>query len=220
MLFKNKTMRKFRNLLDSAVIWPTLEEEIGDDKIYFKGNVLNAGAGDRDISQLVDGKVYNQDIVEGIHNKYIDFYSPLHKIPVDNGFFDAIICNAVLEHVENPIEVMREFYRVLKQGGYLYLTIPFLQPEHLDPIDFQRYTKDGLIKLVGAHGFEAIKIEGVHSVYHTLGWIVQEWLNSSQTLSYKILRLILFPLLRYKCAHSQVFVHSIASAYRVLARKL
>ena len=37
---------------------------------------------------------------------------------------------------------------VLKNGGYLYLEVPFLQGFHADPYDYQRYTQVGLKKLV------------------------------------------------------------------------
>jgi SAM-dependent methyltransferase len=204
---------------EPPLVWPAIEEELKDYRHYFTGRVLNAGAGNRDLSAFVPGELVNQDIAEGLHNGHIHIYSPLHRIPREDGHFDAIICNAVLEHVRNPDEVLQEFHRVLKPGGYLYLCIPFLQPEHLDPADFQRYTKDGLRTLVIKHGFEVEKIEGAHSVYHTLAWIVHEWLNSSSCWSYRLLRRLLYPLLRYKSRHSRVYVDSIASAYRVLARK-
>ena len=202
-----------------AVVWPDINQEIGEYKKYFTGKVLNAGAGGRDISDLVDGELFNQDIAEGTHNTNIDIFSPLHKIPKEDGFFDTIICNAVLEHVANPDEVMTEFYRVLKPRGILYLVIPFLQPEHLDPTDFQRYTKDGITKLAENHEFEVLKVDPMHNIYHTLAWIVERWLWSKHTLIYKTLRFFIFPLLRYKCVHSTNCVASAASAHRLLARK-
>ena len=73
---------------DFAIVWPDLIEEIGEYKKYFKGKVLNAGAGIRDIADLVEGELFNQDIEEGIHNGKIDIYSPLHQIPKEDGFFD------------------------------------------------------------------------------------------------------------------------------------
>jgi SAM-dependent methyltransferase len=199
--------------------WPPLAEELGDYRQYLKGRVLNAGAGDRDLSPFVDGELFNQDLPDGWHNKDIHFHSPLHKIPVDDGFFDAVFCNAVLEHVANPTEIVEEFYRVLKPGGILYLCIPFMQPEHLDPGDFQRYTQDGLKKLVTDRGFEIFKYGGVHTVYQTLAWIANDWLRSKRTIPYIAMRLIIIPILKYKCRHSKTYVHTIASAYRVLARK-
>lgn len=200
-------------------IFPSIEDELGPYKHYFKGRVLNAGAGNRDIRPIVEGQLFNQDIPSGQHNANIDIFSPLHQIPVEADFFDAIICNAVLEHVANPDEVMREFNRVCRPEGILYLCVPFMQPEHLDPTDFQRYTMDGLKGLVQRHGFKVIQSEGVHSVYATLAWICLEWLNSANTFEHFLLKWFCFPYLRRKCRRSRFHVHALASAYRVIARK-
>lgn len=202
------------------VSWPSFIDEIGPENLQaMTGLILNAGAGDRSIQPFVKGKVINQDIAEGLHNRDIHIYSPLHQIPVDNDHFDYVFCNAVLEHVINPDEVVREFVRVLKPGGKLYLCIPFLQPEHLDPTDFQRYTKDGLRHLVEKHGLTVRKVEPVHNVYVTLAWIVGNWLSSRRSFAYWLLRQILYPILRYKSRTSRTVVESIASGYRVLAEK-
>ena len=203
-----------------AELFPPIEVEFGPYQHYFKGNVLNAGAGNRDIRPLIQGKLYNQDIPIGLHNANIDIFSPLHKIPVEPDFFDAVICNAVLEHVENPNEVMAEFRRVCKPGGILYLCVPFMQPEHLDPTDFQRYTIDGLKRLVDQHGFDVIHGEGMHSVYTTLGWMFIEWLNSANTFRHFLLKWLFFPYIKRKCRRGEGRqVHSLASAYRVIGRK-
>lgn len=46
----------------------------------------------------------------------------MHIIPDNN--FDVIICNHVLEHVDNDITAMKELYRVLKPGGFAILQVP------------------------------------------------------------------------------------------------
>jgi len=200
------------------VCWPPLAEDVGKEYLEgMTGLILNAGAGDRPLQPLVKGTVINQDLAEGMHNRDIHIYAPLHQIPVADAHFDYIFCNAVLEHVPNPDEIVTEFVRVLKSGGRLYLCIPFMQPEHLDPTDFQRYTKDGLCLLVERHGLKVEKVEPVHNVYATLGWIVHNWLMSRRCLSYWLLRQLLYPILRYKSRTSKTIVSSIASAYRVLA---
>lgn len=199
--------------------FPPIEDELGAYRHLFQGRVLNAGAGDRDISHLVDGELVNQDIPEGTHNDNIDVWSPLHEIPADDGYFDAIICNAVLEHVVNPDEVLSEFGRVCKTGGSLYLTVPFMQPEHLDPTDFQRYTLSGLKVAVERHGFYVQEAGGVHNVYTTLAWIAHEWLASISGTRGRALRWAILPELRRRAQRSGRHVHSLASAYRVVATR-
>lgn len=203
-----------------ADFFPPLDEEIGEHRRWLTGRVLNAGAGDRDISHLVDGELVNLDIVEGLHSSNIDIFSPLHDIPVEDGHFDAVLCNAVLEHVRNPHEAIAEFQRVTRPGGILYLVVPFMQPEHLDPTDFQRYTIDGLQELVRVHGFEVVEAGGVHSVYTTLGWIALEWLAEVPGWRGTLGRWTILPALRRASLRSKRHVHRLASAYRVVARRL
>jgi SAM-dependent methyltransferase len=62
--------------------------------------------------------------VSGLHyprgTKNVDI---LHIMYPDN-FFDAILCCHVLEHVDNDMQAMKEFYRVLKPNGWAILQAP------------------------------------------------------------------------------------------------
>lgn len=204
---------------DTPFAWPSIKDEMRPWQHLLKGKVLNAGAGDRDLSPLVDGELVNQDIPGGLHNKNIHILSPLSAIPRPDGFFDCVVCNAVLEHVDNPADVLKEFHRVLTPGGHLYLTVPFMQPEHLDPTDYQRYTRDGLRLMAERAGFTVITVEALHNVYIALGWFVYTWLSAKNTLVYKVLRKVLFPLLRHKSRHSTTQVPGMASAHRLIGIK-
>lgn len=66
-----------------------------------------------------------------------------HNIPFEDKTFDAIIIQAVLEHVLQPDKVVSEIHRVLKTGGLVYSETPFLQHVHEGPYDFTRYTESG-----------------------------------------------------------------------------
>ena len=75
---------------------------------------------------------------EAVHgDKYItaDIESPLAKVKMDihhmpfaDRSFDVVLCNHVLEHVENDIVAMTEIHRVLKPGGFAILQVPFFAP--------------------------------------------------------------------------------------------
>jgi len=67
------------------------------------------------------------------HWKYItaDLYSPLAdikvdicKLPFEEGYYDLILCNHVLEHIPDHKQAMKELYRVLKKGGTLIAQVP------------------------------------------------------------------------------------------------
>ncbi len=71
----------------------------------------------------------------------------VHQLPFRDQCFDLVICQAVLEHVHRPHRAVDEMFRVASNGGYVYAEVPFLQPYHAAPNDFQRYTSEGLREL-------------------------------------------------------------------------
>ena len=66
---------------------------------------------------------------------------------------DTLICLNVLEHIEDSGPVLDELNRVLKPGGELVLSIPFLYPLHDEPRDFVRLTRHGLALLADNSNF-------------------------------------------------------------------
>ena len=48
--------------------------------------------------------------------------APLEKVPLPDNSFDIILCNDVIEHVQDPQQSLCELMRLLKPGGTLYIT--------------------------------------------------------------------------------------------------
>jgi SAM-dependent methyltransferase len=217
---KMSMLNKIRNL--QRLVWPAIDYELLDLKRLglLRGMVLNAGAGTRDVTHLIEGELINQDIRwPDDQRTHINIFSPIDKIPKPADTFDTILCIAVLEHVENPHEVVQEFFRVLKPSGYVIASVPFLQPEHKVPTDFQRYTLDGLTRLFAIHGFVIEEVRPLFSVYHTIHWIIYEWLTIKNSITYKMLRVLLLPPLVVLAKRSTLTSNKLASAFRILARK-
>jgi SAM-dependent methyltransferase len=113
----------------------------------------------------------------------------VHSLPLPDNYFDAVFCTGVLEHIRDPWQVVREIHRVLKPGGIIHLDAPFMQAFHLDPVDYWRFTIDGLRQL--CHGFTEID-SGVQvgpscGVY----WILREYLDSCFTNNRYLARMLL-----------------------------
>lgn len=73
----------------------------------------------------------------------VQFIADAHNIPLLDRGFDAVIVQAVLEHVLEPIKVVSEIYRVLSDDGIVYAETPFLQHVHEGAYDFTRFTESG-----------------------------------------------------------------------------
>ena len=63
-----------------------------------------------------------------------------HDIPLADGSVDAVVVQAVLEHVVDPHAVAAEIHRVLKPDGLVYAETPFMQQMHGGRYDFERFS--------------------------------------------------------------------------------
>jgi SAM-dependent methyltransferase len=79
----------------------------------------------------------------------IDVVADAEQLPFAPNIFTHVECDAVLEHVRRPQQVLREIVRVLQPGGYAHLVTPFCHPFHEYPRDYRRFTLDGLKQLAG-----------------------------------------------------------------------
>ncbi|MBT2508910.1 class I SAM-dependent methyltransferase [Streptomyces sp. ISL-98] len=71
------------------------------------------------------------------------FVADAHQIPLADRSVDAVLVQAVLEHVLDPAQVVSEIHRVLVDGGLVYAETPFLQQVHAGAYDFLRFTASG-----------------------------------------------------------------------------
>lgn len=84
----------------------------------------------------------------------IDLFADAHYIPFKDNLFDITLCTEVLEHCVNPQQVLNEIFRILKPGGALFLSVPFMVPLHEEPYDFCRFTKYSLKSMLEKSGFK------------------------------------------------------------------
>ena len=91
-----------------------------------------------------------------------------HDLPFADGSFDAVVCQAVLEHVLEPHRVAEEIHRVLAPRGVVYAETPFMQQVHEGAYDFTRFTHLGHRRLF--RRFDEIESGAVGGPGMALAW--------------------------------------------------
>lgn len=140
-LYRLSKRKSRRNLYD----W--IANAAATYELAHAGSVLNIGAGG-EIAQLLENL--------GIRNVSIDIdpdRSPQQVASVEDlncfadSSFEVVFCIDVLEHVKTPATAVSEIHRVLRPGGILVGSTPFLLGIHDAPADFWRFTRHGLAML-------------------------------------------------------------------------
>lgn len=117
-----------------------------------------------------------------------------------DGVIEAIILDHVLEYIQNPFKAAEEVWRVLKEGGVIYVSSAFIYPWHPKPRDNFRFSLSGLEILFSKFKIlEKGKAKGPTSVFLSIFvyWLAYLFSLGNRTV-FKILRSILiylfFPL--------------------------
>lgn len=95
-----------------------------------------------------------------------DIVADIQNLPFQDNSLEAILCLSVLEHVSNPFRAVEELYRVLKSGGKILLSLPFIWPYHASKSykDYWRFSEDGLRVLFNRFShIEIVKAGGYFS---------------------------------------------------------
>lgn len=202
--------RAFRRELDQAL------ERHGAESV-----ILNIGSGPTRLGNRSD--VINVDIFAF---EEVDVCVVPGPLPFQDDAVDCVLSVATLEHIPDPAATVAELRRVLKPGGEALLYIPFMQPFHAAPSDFQRWTEEGCKVLCSGFSHVATGI-GAGPTSGFL-WTACEWLalllSCGNATAHSLLGLFFMvatsPLKFLDCLlERHPNAGGIASAFYVLARK-
>jgi SAM-dependent methyltransferase len=174
-------------------------------------------------------------VVNIVENNGTDIVADACRLPVATGAVDAVICAEVLEHIAELDKVVREIARVLRPGGLLLATVPFLFPVHADPHDYGRYTAEFWRWKLADCGMEESEIVQQGGYYATMGAFFAAWFahrarryDNASRLVRAITFRILNPLASGVCGFflwldrrtgTGPFHRAFATGYGIVARK-
>ncbi|MDA9985685.1 class I SAM-dependent methyltransferase [Alphaproteobacteria bacterium] len=136
------------------------------------GKLLDVGCGSKPYEGFfkveeyigIDIEVSGHDHASSKVDKFFDG----KNIPFADKYFDHVFSSEVFEHVFNIDELLSETNRVLKTGGKLCFTCPFVWDEHEQPYDFARYTSFAVEHLLSKNGFKLIKLKKSTTYFETV----------------------------------------------------
>ena len=165
-----------------------LAREISDLAGFIHGSVLDVGCGKKPYESLFVCDQYiglELDTPENRQNPKVDWFYDGKHIPAKDEYFDNIVMFEVFEHVFNPDEFMAELNRVLKPGGAMLMTAPFVWDEHSQPYDYARYSSFGLKFILEKHGFEIVEqrktLSDIRIIFQLINSYIFRFLNTRNT---------------------------------------
>ncbi|HEY6900808.1 MAG TPA: class I SAM-dependent methyltransferase [Puia sp.] len=160
-----------------------------ENKKYLTGTLLDIGCGKMPYREILTKpaghteRYLGLDLEVAVTKDYSGSKPELlwdgKTIPLDADSVDSAMLTEVLEHCFDPQSVLKETYRVLKNDGYVFITVPFLWPLHDVPYDEYRYTPFSLEKHLAGAGFSNIRVKALGGWNASLGQMISLWLNRS-----------------------------------------
>jgi SAM-dependent methyltransferase len=140
------------------------------------------------------------------HLATVDFYYDGFTLPFKDNYFDLVVSFEVFEHVFNLEDILTELRRVIKPGGKLYFTTPFLFPEHEAPFDYQRLTRYRWSQLLGEKGFHVDSQSQEPNDIQSLFQLMIYWIAKNLNPKSSILRqIVLIPVITFFNLNSLLF---------------
>ncbi|MFY0592612.1 class I SAM-dependent methyltransferase [Roseivirga sp.] len=164
--------------------------DVGCGKMPYKTFILDNSKVENYTGLDIDGAIVYDERVKP------DFTWDGRVMPFEDNSFDSVMATEVLEHCPDPTIVLKEIVRVLKPGGKLFFTVPFIWNLHEVPYDEYRYTPFALERLMHEAGFNSVDIRATGGWHASMAQMLGLWLiRSDMSVNIRrVLKVVSLPL--------------------------
>ncbi|MEL7447566.1 MAG: class I SAM-dependent methyltransferase [Pseudomonadota bacterium] len=142
------------------------------ESLEYSGTVVDLGCGSAPYRELI---LATADEYVGVdwdasqHDRsHVDVTADLTKpLPFKDASADTVVSFQVMEHLPETGLFLDEIRRILRPGGRVFITVPFMWHVHEAPHDYYRFTRHGLEYLFDKHGFEQVNVEANTGFWQT-----------------------------------------------------
>ncbi|WPC23750.1 methyltransferase domain-containing protein [Brachyspira hyodysenteriae] len=132
-------------------------------------------------SMKEDHKYKNFQIEDAGYIQKADIISNGDDLPFKDNTVDFVFVSHVFEHFYDPIKALKEWYRVVKKGGYILLIVP--NKERMFDKYRERTTLNELIK---RHSGE-LKTDDMYEDKHHNVWITEDVIEICKYLNFNVI---------------------------------
>lgn len=181
--------------------------------------ILDVGGRLQPYRELLEPRTKQYVAIDPQFEGLADIIGVAEKIPFGAEQFDLALCAQVLSYVDNPAKVISEVFRVLKTGGYFFLSVPSNCPQYHD--ERWRFLREGLEVLLADFSHIEIRPEvySLGGALRTANKIVDQ---TKSNFGKRIGSRLIYPLFNSigRKFDSRVFLNEFLTPnYSVLAKK-
>ena len=126
--------------------------------LHSKIKLLDIGSGNGSFVEICKENNIDAIGIDGSKQK-INFEND--KLDFKDETFEVVTLISVIEHIQEPSNILREVYRILKKKGVIVIVTPNFRYSYKnfydDPTHLRPYTEKSIIKLMQLYGFKNLK---------------------------------------------------------------
>jgi SAM-dependent methyltransferase len=153
---------------------------LGRARRYARGTLIDVGCGDKAFAHAIEGRIQRYvgvDLPSSSYPIHPDLYARAERLPFRDAAADTVLGLSIMTYLADPLAMLREARRVLKDDGHLVLEFPQMAALNDEPLDFFRFTRHGAESLLARAGFETVEAIAIGGLWTAVGLQILAVLN-------------------------------------------